>query len=91
MKLSEAILKGCKIAPRQVIHQYTSTRGCACVLGAAALGAGLREPGGYWDDGHLALMKHFGVSMTALRQAENENFDGIPREQIAASLAEAGL
>ena len=46
MKLSQAILKGCKIAPSKCLGELFGEPGEACALGAALLGAGYRPRAG---------------------------------------------
>lgn len=87
MKLSKAILKGCEMAPRQIHGRYFDDMGGACALGAAALAVGFPA---YFV--RFALMDRFGITLHGIGQVMNENDrQRIPREQIAASLAEAGL
>jgi hypothetical protein len=75
MKLSEAILKGCEIRPRQTKGQWQDGNDGACVVGAAWVG-------GYSDYIPSGLMS---------RLIKENDVLGYTREQIAASLAEAGL
>lgn len=105
MKLSNAILKGCEIAPLQAFRSYTSDQ-AACALGAAYLGAGAVKPGERVTlASQLRLGAKVGASLfTTVQHPETGRFDDVPtivielndrhrwtREKIAGWLAGLGM
>ena len=104
MKISEAILKGCEIVPRQSIGNYFQygydNKGrylfSACAVGAALLAVGYDPMAG-----KLASMIEYGAKIEGFENTRkrfpidmiiincNDRF-GWTREQIAAALAREG-
>ena len=88
MKLSEAILRGCELAPRQISGAYLDARGGACALGAAYLGLNMhpqhnRLPD-WVDKVDDAFCEAFGASIATANDC------GISREDIAGMLMAIG-
>lgn len=96
MKLSEAILAGCKIAPVQIYHIYARVLEDEKTLGACALGAACLGFGAHWyEAGLLVLKEHLPELEFAWdlreRVVHMNDKQKLTREQIAASLAKEGL
>lgn len=103
LKLSDAILAGCKIAPRKIGWRFFDVDGSACVMGAAALGAGYRiissgsfGPGAVWEYLSNVFPERFhgdrecGDAFISECVHRNNATDE-SRESIASWLAEQGL
>ena len=103
MKLSTAILNGCKLRPRKCRQAFYRGTESACVLGAAVLGAGLKPVGGIYKLTSkfpvLAGEPILGFTGESSKGATNlilqliamNDTTNWSRERIAKVLAEAGL
>ncbi len=94
MKLSEAILEGCKLSPVKVQNVFYNEEG-TCLLGAACVAMGVdlsKKPNCY--DFEYCLQKNFGFVLgrpEAIQEAvERNNSTDESRESIAAWLATQG-
>ncbi len=93
MKLSEAILAGCKKSPKKAYGVfYDEDESCTCVFGAALLGIGcslsedtMRDLKGNWPYLYDCTSE---FSFTSITDA-NDYLDKT-REEIAAEIAEKG-
>ncbi len=102
IKLSDAILAGCKLAPNKEKYVFfkEGNYSYACLLGAAALGSGFDPNGCLFEfignQTRLHLEKAFGLSLidpwpNVVRDAVIENnVTDKSREEIAEELAKKG-
>lgn len=101
MKLSEAILAGCKIAPKKSCGRFLdATDLSVCLLGAAALGSGMTfdqikecnkvrlHLSKQWPD--LIRDGGFEYALIVHDAVIKNNLTGATREEIAANLAAQG-
>ena len=98
MKLSEAILKGCEMVPKQAYHGYVVISSDGSVLSACAIGAaavayeGLGQSSGvYCSLGRRLLDRADLIVPGTAHFIVSRNDTGTSREAIAAELAELGL
>ncbi len=93
MKLSEAIKRGCKIAPNKAKMIYIDSNDSACVLGAAGLGVGLSRKALCGFGVFQRLSKKFPIlkdnSFCSYIIDLNDNTK-MTREQIADKLKKSG-
>jgi len=87
MKLSEAILKGCEMTPKQAFHWIGFPGAATCAIGAALEGIGVKRLQSHRVYEAFPGLTRFVVSEI---QARND-VSKWSRERIASWLAEKGL
>ncbi len=93
MRLSTAILKGCKIAPTKCKRKYIGENNSACALGAAGLALGLKYVSlPLLNKNFPCLTESFGIEVNMKHWIVNQNDKtNRTREEIAKELKAAGF